>query len=199
MQKKRGVQSKRGSFNKNDSEKKSKSQRGLVRKFLRDKSTTSVADKKRLILGLSTGLGQSAIGTLGVLPESGKNGKQHPVLTQKLTLGQRAADMISQFGGSWTFIIIFFLVLGLWVALNSWFLLKKPFDPFPFILLNLTLSCLAAVQAPIILMAQNRQAERDRLDAKYDHAVNRKAEREIQAIQKDLLSIRGMLKRMNKK
>jgi len=83
-----------------------------------------------------------------------------------------------------------------WICVNSWFLLKKPFDPYPYILLNLALSCLAAIQAPIILMAQNRQAERDRIDAKYDHQVNRKAEREIQLIRKDLDSIRRMIRKV---
>ena len=72
------------------------------------------------------------------------------------------------------------------MCINSWLLINRPFDPYPYILLNLTLSCLAAIQAPIILMTQNRQAERDRIDAKYDHQINRKAEREIQSIQKDL-------------
>jgi len=77
-------------------------------------------------------------------------------------------------------------------------LLKKPFDPYPFILLNLVLSCLAAIQAPIILMAQNRQAERDRIDAKYDHAINRKAERENQQLQKDFNKVIRMLREMKK-
>ena len=129
-----------------------------------------------------------------------KNGKdKHPMFHQKLTLGQKAADKISQFGGSWTFIIIFFLFLFTWMAINSWIILKKPYDPYPFILLNLVLSCLAAVQAPLILMTQNRQAERDRIDAKYDHQVNRKAEREIQGIQKDIASIRRMILKLVKK
>ncbi len=81
----------------------------------------------------------------------------------------------------------------IWIAINGFYLLKKPFDPYPFILLNLVLSNLAALQAPIILMSQNRQVERDRIDARYDHAVNRKAEREIQIVQKDLNRIIKML------
>jgi uncharacterized membrane protein len=121
--------------------------------------------------------------------------KHHPIFHEQLTFGQKAADGIAKFGGSWSFIIIVSIVLILWVLMNSWLLLKKPFDPYPFILLNLVLSCLAAFQAPVILMTQNRQSEKDRIDAKYDHAVNRKAEREIQNMQKDLDKIMGMLKR----
>ena len=118
--------------------------------------------------------------------ENNLKSEHHPVFKQHLTIGQKAADKISQFGGSWTFIILFFLFLFAWMILNAIILLNKSFDPYPFILLNLCLSCLAAIQAPIILMAQNRQAERDRIDAKYDHAVNRKAERENRILQKDL-------------
>jgi len=110
----------------------------------------------------------------------------HPVFRQKLTLGQKAADNVARFGGSWKFIGIFALYMIIWMGINSWFLQKEQFDPYPFILLNLTLSCLAAIQAPVILMAQNRQAERDRIDAKYDHTINRKAERENQTILKEL-------------
>ena len=125
-----------------------------------------------------------------------KNGKSHPIFRQKLTLGQRASDGISRFGGSWTFIIIFGVFLVAWIGINSFFLLRRPFDPFPYILLNLALSCLAAIQAPIILMAQNRQAERDRIDAKYNYGVNRKAEREIQVLQRQLLNFK---KKVNEK
>ena len=132
---------------------------------------------------------------------NGKNGnshpgkdKFHPIIAQKLTLGQRAADSVARFGGSWAFIITFTVVVIAWMVINSYFLLKKPFDPFPFILLNLVLSCLAAIQAPVILMSQNRQAERDRIDAKYDHAINRKAERENLVILKDLDFIKRKLR-----
>ncbi len=136
-----------------------------------------------------------------------KNGKNehptrhetHPVLREDLSFGQRAADFIANFGGSWPFIIFFAVFLISWMMLNVWYLSNEGFDPYPFILLNLVLSTLAAFQAPIILMAQNRQTERDRIDAKYDHAINRKAEREIQQIQKDLASIRSMLRRMHHK
>ncbi len=97
------------------------------------------------------------------------------------TLGQRAADAVASFGGSWTFIAIFAVTLVVWVALNSFILVKynEAFDVYPYILLNLFLSMLAAIQAPIILMSQNRQAEKDRLNAEHDYEVNLKAELEI--------------------
>ncbi len=97
------------------------------------------------------------------------------------TPGQRAADAVAAFGGSWTFISLFAFILLLWVSLNSFILINynKTFDPYPYILLNLFLSMLAAIQAPIILMSQNRQAEKDRLNAEYDYEVNLKAELEI--------------------
>jgi len=98
---------------------------------------------------------------------------------QKLTFGERLADKISDFGGSWNFIVIFGGVLFGWVAANSMILIWRPFDPYPFILLNLVLSCLAAVQAPVILMSQNRQEARDRLRSEHDYLINLKAELEI--------------------
>ncbi len=95
---------------------------------------------------------------------------------ESLTLGQRAADRISEFGGSWRFIVIFFVVLILWMVLNTWILLESAYDPYPYILLNLVLSCLAAIQAPVIMMSQNRQAQKDRLAADNDYKVNLKSE-----------------------
>ena len=97
------------------------------------------------------------------------------------TNGQRAADAVAKFGGSWTFIIIFGIVLVCWVILNTVILANysKAFDPYPYILLNLFLSMLASIQAPIILMSQNRQSELDRLNAEHDYEVNLKAELEI--------------------
>ena len=97
------------------------------------------------------------------------------------TPGARAADAVARFGGSWVFISIFALVMVVWVVLNSWVLLRRnaSFDPYPYILLNLFLSMLAAIQAPIILMSQNRQAEKDRVNAEHDYEVNLKAELEI--------------------
>jgi len=97
------------------------------------------------------------------------------------TFGQRAADAVAKFGGSWSFIILFGIVLVCWVVLNSYILVNynKAFDPYPYILLNLFLSMLASIQAPIILMSQNRQAEIDRMNAEHDYEVNLKAELEI--------------------
>jgi uncharacterized membrane protein len=97
------------------------------------------------------------------------------------TRGQRAADAVARFGGSWTFITLFGVVLVAWVVLNSLILSRysQPFDPYPYILLNLFLSMLASIQAPIILMSQNRQAQKDRINAEHDYEVNLKAELEI--------------------
>jgi uncharacterized membrane protein len=105
-----------------------------------------------------------------------------PAIEQKLTLGARIADKIAYFGGSWTFIITFFSFIILWMAINVWVIATKPFDPYPFILLNLILSCLAAIQAPIIMMSQNRQEQKDRLRSEYDFKVNLKAELEIRLL-----------------
>ncbi len=99
-----------------------------------------------------------------------------------LTFGQRLADRIAALGGSWAFIGAFLGVLSLWIAVNSVALLFKPFDPYPYILLNLLLSCIAAIQAPIIMMSQNRQEMRDRLHAQHDYQVNLKAELEIRQL-----------------
>ncbi len=95
------------------------------------------------------------------------------------TLGERIADRIADFGGSWAFLIAFSVFIALWIAVNSLVLYWRPIDPFPFILLNLLLSCLAAMQAPIIMMSQNRQEAKDRLRARNDYQVNLKAELEI--------------------
>jgi len=113
--------------------------------------------------------------------------EQHEILSadiskqfeKKLTFGERLSDHIAEFGGSWKFLITFGAVLIGWIALNALVLFNRGFDPFPFILLNLILSCLAAVQAPIIMMSQNRAEARDRLRAENDYKVNLKAELEI--------------------
>jgi len=93
----------------------------------------------------------------------------------KITFGQKAADNLAKFAGSWTFIIIFFTILALWIVLNALIMLK-PFDTYPFILLNLILSCLASIQAPVIMMSQNRQEQKDRIRSVNDYKVNLKAE-----------------------
>src|SRR5262245_40297014 len=98
---------------------------------------------------------------------------------EQLTFGQRVADRIAKFGGSWTFIFIFLGLLIVWMAFNTVALAARAFDPYPYILLNLILSCLAALQAPVIMMSQNRMAEKDRIQAQHDYEVNIKAELEI--------------------
>lgn len=109
---------------------------------------------------------------------------------EHLTFGQRLADRIARFGGSWSFIILFATVLVAWVLLNTLVLLRHPFDPYPFVFLNLILSMLAAVQAPVIMMSQNRQAEKDRATAAHDYEVNLKAELEIMALHDKLDRLR---------
>lgn len=113
---------------------------------------------------------------------------------KKLTLGQRLADRVAAFGGSWTFIIIFAAILLSWVLLNTLILARynTSFDPYPYILLNLFLSMLAAIQAPVILMSQNRQGVKDRLDAAHDYEVNLKAELEILSLHEKLDELREM-------
>jgi uncharacterized membrane protein len=98
------------------------------------------------------------------------------------TIGQRLADQVASFGGSWTFILSFGGFLFVWIAVNAFFLASKPFDPYPFILLNLILSTLAALQAPVIMMSQNRQEEKDRERAKKDYMINLKSELEIRML-----------------
>ena len=110
----------------------------------------------------------------------------HPNILPR-TFGEKAADGLTRVAGSWGFILSFAGFLILWVILNtSWILFGTTWDPRPFILLNLALSCLAAFQAPIILMSQNRTSEKDRQRAEYDYAINRKAEKEIQEIRKSI-------------
>jgi uncharacterized membrane protein len=113
---------------------------------------------------------------------------------KNLTLGQRLADRVAAFGGSWTFIIIFAAILLVWVLLNTLILARHnaSFDPYPYILLNLFLSMLAAAQAPVILMSQNRQGVRDRLDAAHDYEVNLKAELEILSLHEKIDELREM-------
>ncbi|MGH6943366.1 MAG: DUF1003 domain-containing protein [Geminicoccaceae bacterium] len=105
---------------------------------------------------------------------------------KKQSLGERLADKIADFGGSWTFILLFAGFILVWVVINTIVLMVRPFDPYPFILLNLFLSCLAAIQAPIIMMSQNRQEARDRLRSENDYRVNLKAELEIRQLHEKL-------------
>lgn len=105
---------------------------------------------------------------------------------KSITFGQHTADHVASFGGSWTFIGSFALVLAAWIAVNTVSALWRPFDPYPYILLNLILSCLAAIQAPIIMMSQNRMEARDRLRSENDYQVNLKAELEIRHLHEKL-------------
>jgi uncharacterized membrane protein len=131
------------------------------------------------------------LGTLTNMEETViKSMREHSILSEKpesdntadLTFGQRVADHVATFGGSWTFIISFGGFLVVWIAINVIFLANKGFDPYPFILLNLILSCIAALQAPVIMMSQNRQEEKDRERAKKDYMINLKSELEIRIL-----------------
>lgn len=101
---------------------------------------------------------------------------------RELSLGERVADRVAEFGGSWSFIIFFGVIILIWIAINSYVLLMRPFDPYPYIFLNLVLSCISAFQAPFIMMSQNRQETRDRLRAENDYKVNLRAELEIRQL-----------------
>lgn len=120
------------------------------------------------------------------------------LLFPKKRFADRMADRVAAIGGSWTFLAFFFVFLIVWVALNA-YILTKPWDLYPFVLLNLVLSIIAASQAPIILMSQNVAARRDRRKVERDYAVNRKAEAEIQNIQKDLDEIKALIRGLRKK
>lgn len=128
-------------------------------------------------------------GEIGVLEhqvldsiESGQPVSRAPVAVEPATFGQKMADRVASFGGSWTFILTFLGVLTLWITVNIVGLLTAPFDPFPFILLNLVLSCVAALQAPVIMMSQGRKEDKDRARAESDYRVNLKAELEIRQL-----------------
>lgn len=105
---------------------------------------------------------------------------------KKLTFGEKVADKVASFGGSWTFIILFALFLFIWISINFYWLANKGFDPYPFILLNLILSCIAAIQAPVIMMSQNRQEDKDRERSKKDYMINLKSELEIRILHEKL-------------
>jgi uncharacterized membrane protein len=129
-------------------------------------------------------------GSIEVLEEAVvKSIKENDIITFKtniksepLKIGDRISDRVASFGGSWKFIIMFFTILLLWILMNSLLILLKPFDPYPFILLNLILSCIAAIQAPIIMMSQNRQEMKDRIRSENDYKINLKSEIEIRTL-----------------
>ncbi|VVB84005.1 Uncharacterised protein [uncultured archaeon] len=105
------------------------------------------------------------------------------------TFGQKAADKVTEITGSWGFILFLFILLLSWVFMNAYVLIRysqHPFDPYPFVFLNLILGCLAVIQAPIILMSQNREAQKDRIKNEYDYQINKKAEEEIKEIKEML-------------
>jgi uncharacterized membrane protein len=105
---------------------------------------------------------------------------------RRLSFGERLSDRIADFAGSWTFIMIFTGVMFLWIVINTFLIVTRPFDPYPYILLNLVLSALAAIQAPVIIMSQNRQESRDRLNAEHDYQVNLNTEMEIHQLHKKI-------------
>lgn len=143
-----------------------------------------IAETLKKQVGELNKLEKSVVDTLGKGKQfTQKQLKEH---ADKLTYGQKLADKVATFGGSWTFIIVFGLVLFSWILLNALFLSNKGFDPYPFILLNLILSCLAAIQAPVIMMSQNRQEEKDRERAKQDYMINLKSELEIRTLHEKL-------------
>ena len=114
----------------------------------------------------------------------------HQDMDTQMTLGEHVADRVAQFGGSWRFIGIFTGILIVWMGINGFLIIRHPFDPYPFILLNLVLSALAALQAPVIMMSQNRQAHKDRMQANQDYEINLMAEIEIRDLHDKLDSLR---------
>ena len=124
------------------------------------------------------------------------NGKTH---SKKITKGNVASDWLAKWAGSWSFIGLFVLFLFVWIILNSALIIFGVWDIYPFILLNLILSCIAAIQAPIILMSQNRQSDVDRQRSEYDYIVNRRAEREIKQLQLDVLEIKQAITKQSTK
>lgn len=115
---------------------------------------------------------------------------QNESFDTRLSMGDRVADAVARFGGSWTFILGFIVFLAVWTIANTIMLTRDAIDPYPFIFLNLILSMIAALQAPVIMMSQNRQSARDRLEAEHDYAVNLKAELEIMALHEKLDEMR---------
>ncbi len=125
---------------------------------------------------------------------NGNSKNAHRIVHGPRNIGQRAADGIAKWAGSWMFIILFLVFLGIWMMVNVYAWMGE-WDPYPFILLNLVLSCIAALQAPVILMSQNRQSQKDRTKVEYDYRVNRKAEKEIAKVLKKLGRIESRLGR----
>ena len=176
--------------------------RPALQAFIRTSSPESVRDGSigeqdlnRLRMEYVAGVLQEELGELSTLDQQViESMRERELLSanidaefeRRLSLGEWCADKIAQFGGSWKFIIIFGVILITWIATNGFLLANRGFDPYPFILLNLVLSCIAALQAPIIMMSQNRTEERDRLRAENDYKINLKAELEIRHLHEKL-------------
>jgi CRP/FNR family transcriptional regulator, cyclic AMP receptor protein len=120
--------------------------------------------------------------------------KRHPLFLARRSIGQRSADWMTKWMGSWAFLILFGIISSLWVFANVYGFFNQ-WDPYPFILLNLFLSLLAAIQAPIILMSQNRESQKDRIRAEYDHQVNLASEKMLEQVQTQLHRIEKRLKK----
>jgi uncharacterized membrane protein len=161
-----------------------------LNQFRRHYLTTLISQEKGELATLDRDVMQ-AIATNSILSENIQE-----EIEAELTFGQRIADKVASFGGSWTFIITFFSFILVWILINLYFISKKPFDPYPFILLNLLLSCLASIQAPIIMMSQNRQEQKDRQRSEHDYKINLKAELEIKLLSE---KIDHLLAHQNKK
>ena len=148
-----------------------------LNQFRRIYLTSLIAEEKGELANLDSDV-MNAIKDNSILSEN----LELEIGNEKTTLSQKLADTIASFGGSWTFIIIFFSFILIWMCINVFVITQKPFDPYPFILLNLILSCIAAIQAPIIMMSQNRQEQKDRLRSEQDYKINLKAELEIKLL-----------------
>ena len=138
----------------------------------------------------------AAIRFLADLRRIGAGGDPHALFDERLTFGQKLADRVATVGGSWGFIIGFGVFLGAWAILNTVILAAHAFDPFPFIFLNLMLSMLAALQAPVIMMSQNRQAVKDRFEARLDYETNQRAESQIEALHDKIDTLREEVARL---
>jgi len=163
----------------------------LVRELARGASQFAAADHATNMLDLDAHIRRLSAFERAVLARVlGRRAAsgEMPEFRHQLTLGERLADQVARFGGSWTFVLCFAAFMLAWMFVNT--STDQPADPYPFILLNLVLSCLAALQAPVIMMSQNRQAAKDRLDAQHDYEVNLKAEMEIMALHLKLDELR---------
>jgi uncharacterized membrane protein len=138
----------------------------------------------------------AAIRFLADLRRIGTGRDAHALFDERLTLGQKLADRVAAVGGSWGFIIGFGVFLGAWAILNTVVLAAHAFDPFPFIFLNLMLSMLAALQAPVIMMSQNRQAAKDRFEARLDYETNQRAEAQIEGLHDKIDALREEVARL---